>query len=195
MWIETVDEASATGRLQVLYGRVVGPDGHVDNIMRAHSLRPHTMEGHMALYKAVLHHTSNRVEKWLLETIGVHVSLLNRCAYCVEHHFAGLCRLLDEDRARAIRESLEAGKPEIALDPPAAAAVGYAEALTTQPAQMDAAAVDRLRAAGWDDGQILEINQVAAYFAYANRTVLGLGITTDGDTLGLSPSGEDWSHR
>ncbi len=38
----------------------------------------------------------------------------------------------------------------------------------------------------------------AAYFAYANRTVLGLGITTDGDELGTAPPECDdvteWRH-
>jgi uncharacterized protein YciW len=56
-----------------------------------------------------------------------------------------------------------------------------------------------MRNAGFDDGQILEINQVVAYFAYANRTVLGLGINTDGDVLGLSPNNSDnpndWNHK
>ena len=64
---------------------------------------------------------------------------------------------------------------------------------------MAEADVAALRAAGWDDGEILEINQVAAYFAYANRTVQGLGVTTEGDILGLSPNNsddpDDWSHR
>jgi hypothetical protein len=50
-----------------------------------------------------------------------------------------------------------------------------------------------------DDGEILEVNQVTAYFAYANRTVLGLGVTTEGDVLGLSPNDSDdplnWTHR
>ena len=45
-----------------------------------------------------------------------------------------------------------------------------------------------LRDHGYEDGAILEINQVTAYFNYANRTVLGLGVTTDGDILGLSPN-------
>ena len=61
----------------------------------------------------------------------------------------------------------------------------------------DRADLDRLREAGLDDGEILEVNQVAAYFAYANRTVQGLGVTTQGDMLGLSPSeseGDDWHH-
>ncbi len=55
-----------------------------------------------------------------------------------------------------------------------------------------------LRAAGYGDGEILEINQVAAYFSYANRTVLGLGCSTECDILGLSPgeseNPDDWLH-
>jgi len=35
------------------------------------------------------------------------------------------------------------------------------------------------------------VNHVVAYFAYANRTALGLGVTTDGDVLGLSPAISD----
>ena len=56
-----------------------------------------------------------------------------------------------------------------------------------------------MRAAGFDDGEILEINQVTAYFAYANRMVLGLGVDTNGDIIGLSPGDssdpDNWSHR
>lgn len=51
----------------------------------------------MALYKAVLHHAHNRLPEALLETAGVYASMLNGCSYCVEHHLAGLRRLLDDD--------------------------------------------------------------------------------------------------
>jgi uncharacterized protein YciW len=55
-----------------------------------------------------------------------------------------------------------------------------------------------LRDMGYTDGEILEINQVSAYFSYANRTVLGLGCSTTGDILGLSPNKsdnpDDWNH-
>jgi alkylhydroperoxidase family enzyme len=43
------------------------------------------------------------------------------------------------------------------------------------------------RAAGADDGEILEANQVCAYFNYSNRLLNGLGVSTEGDVLGLSP--------
>jgi len=197
-WIERIGYEQATGRLRTLYDRIRGPHGELDNILTAHSLRPHTLEGHMALYKNVLHHTGNLLPTWLLETIGVYVSLLNRCDYCVEHHFAGLRRLLaDDDRATSIRAAIDTGDLE-AFEPRERAMLVYARKLTLDPASVSEADLERLRAAGVDDGEILEVNQVAAYFAYVNRTVLGLGVTTDGDVLGLAPadsSGGDWQHR
>ena len=58
-WIKTIPFDAATGHLKTLYARVTGPKNNVDNIMMMHSLRPHTMEGHMAIYKYVLHHRDN----------------------------------------------------------------------------------------------------------------------------------------
>ncbi|UWQ77832.1 peroxidase-related enzyme [Leisingera sp. S132] len=199
-WIRTVPFEEATGKLKKLYERVTGPGGNVDNIMMVHSLRPHSMEGHMALYKNVLHHTGNKIPKWFLEVLGVWVSSLNDCAYCVEHHFAGLQRLLgDEQRGLAIRAAIEARDPgAAALEPAQVLAMGYARMLTEEPASVNEADIAALREAGFDDGEILEINQVTAYFAYANRTVLGLGCSTKGDVLGLSPNNsenpDDWGH-
>jgi uncharacterized peroxidase-related enzyme len=199
-WIETVPYPQSAGRLRKLYDRVKGPGDNVDNIMMMHSLRPHSMEGHMTLYKFVLHHTGNTVAKRFLETIGVWVSLLNRCAYCVEHHFEGLRRLMGDDvGSAAIRAALESGEIEAGpFEPKEKLALRYAEALTRDPSSATEAMVHGMRAAGYDDGEILEINQVTAYFAYANRTVLGLGCSTDGDLLGLSPNQSDdpdnWSH-
>lgn len=199
-WIKTIPFEEATGKLRSLYDRIVGPGNNVDNIMMMHSLRPHSMEGHMAIYKSVLHHKDNRVERWFLEVLGVWVSSLNGCAYCVEHHFAGMKRLLRDDaRADAIRVAIAAG--DVGASPLEArhhAAMHYAARLTRSPADMAEADVVALRMAGWDDGAILEINQVIAYFAYANRTVLGLGCSVQGDIIGLSPGNtdvpDDWGH-
>ncbi len=75
----------------------------------------------------------------------------------------------------------------------------YAKLLTQTPAAVEEEQIKALREAGLDDGEILEINQVISYFTYANRTVLGLGVTTAGDKLGLAPSDTDdpdnWQHR
>ena len=198
--IDHIPVAQAEGKLKRLYERVKRPDGDVDNIMKVHSLRPHTLEGHMALYKNVLHHSSNTLPKWLLEATGVYVSQLNGCAYCVDHHLEGLKRLLKDDaRAEAIEKAIKTDAIETVFEGRDLAVMRYAEQLTRSPGEVTAATLDALRAAGLDDGEILEVNQVVSYFAYANRTVLGLGVTTKGDTLGLSPSDaddpENWRHQ
>jgi len=200
-WIKTIPYDQTEGKLRKLYDRVKGPNNNVDNIMMAHSLRPHSMEGHMALYKNVLHHTANTVPKWFLETIGVWVSHLNECGYCVEHHFAGLKRLMSDDaRADAIFAALTQGAPDTApLDKAQKLALEYARKLTICAHDLTEQDAIDLRGGGYSDGEILEINQVAAYFNYANRTALGLGCSTSGDVLGLSPGKSDdpgnWSHQ
>jgi len=199
-WIKTIACDKASGKLKKLYDRIKGPDDNIDNIMLAHSLRPHTMEGHMAVYKYVLHHSANTLSRSYLETIGVYVSLLNSCEYCVEHHFAGLVRLLqDGKRANDVRRALEDNQPARVFEGKELAGLKYAARLTSNPSAVDSQDLDKLRQSGFNDGEILEINQVSAYFAYANRTVLGLGIDIDGDVLGLSPGDAsdmtNWSHR
>ncbi len=199
-WITTISYEDATGKVKRLYERIKGPDNNVDNIMMAHSLRPHTMEGHMAIYKNVIHHPRNTLPKWLLEAVGVYVSLINKCDYCVEHHYVGMQRLLDDDeRSSKIRAALEVDAPEQVLSGRELATLRYAAKLTRTPMETTRQDLDALREASLDDGQILEVNQVTAYFSYANRTVLGLGINKEGDILGLSPSDtvdmENWGHQ
>ena len=199
-WIKTIAYEKADSKLKALYDRVKGPNNNVDNIMMMHSLRPHSMEGHMAIYKYVLHHRDNTIDKWFLETLGVWVSTLNKCDYCVEHHFAGLKRLLNDDKkATQIRSAIDTNKIEEApLENCQKTAMEYARKLTHNPGSIREESIEKLRADGYTDGEILEINQVCAYFSYANRTVLGLGCSTKGDILGLSPNNNhdpnDWGH-
>lgn len=199
-WIKEIDYPEATGSLKKLYKRVKGPDDNIDNILMAHSLRPHTMQGHMSLYKNVLHHKDNELPKWYLETLGVYVSLLNKCGYCVDHHYAGLQRLVGEAEAARLRAGMEQAIIPADLLPTAQVhGLTYARQLTLLQDPMTEEHLRPMREAGLSDGEILEINQVVSYFNYANRTVIGLGVTTEGDILGLSPNDNDdesnWQHQ
>lgn len=198
-WIKVISFEEATGRLQRLYKQVTGPNNNVDNIMMVHGLRPHTMTGHMSLYKNVLHNSNNTLPKWFLETIGVQVSLLNECDYCINHHFEGLKRLIDNDeKSNQIKRNLEKKNSPFTEEKYNLALI-YSEKLTLNPTELVGEDIVVLRKAGLTDGEVLEINQVAAYFNYANRTVLGLGVSTKGDVIGLSPNNSDdensWSHQ
>lgn len=198
-FIKTISYKEAANSLKRLYDKVKGPDNNVDNIMMVHSLRPHTMLGHMALYKNVLHHSNNTMPKWFLETIGVYVSLLNNCSYCVDHHFKGLKRLLNDDvKAELIKKKLITNSYETFFDKDYSLVLRYAENLTKKPSQITESQISKMINEGVDEGQILEVNQVISYFNYANRTVLGLGVNIEGDILGLSPNdndGENWNHK
>ena len=191
-WINTIPYEKSSGYLKSLYDRIKDPNDNVDNIMTAHSLRPHSLEAHLRLYKNVLHHRDNRLAKWYLETIGLYVSLINKCFYCAQHHFEGIIRLLNnKEQCNALKTSLQKETPQTFFEGKDLAGLHYAYKLTMTPSAMTEQDIKDLRLSGFNDGEILEINQVTAYFSYANRTALGLGINTDGDTLGLSPSSDD----
>ena len=199
-FIKVVSPQQAQGRLAKIFKQIQAPDGQVDNVLQIHSLRPHTLQGHMAIYKAVLHHTGNQVPEWYLEAIGVLVSRLNGCVYCASHHAEGLKRLLKVEgrESDAYLQALQQQIPAEPFTPAEQLGLAYAGKLTLTPGQIEAADIEALRDAGFDDGEILELNQVAAYFAYANRTVSGLGVNTEGEKIGQSPeTGDDnsgWSH-
>ena len=184
-WISTIDPQDASSVLDELYAQVTTPHGTVDNVMKAHSLRPHTMAGHLALYRSVLHNEDNALPLWFLEAVAVYTSMINKCNYSVAHHFTNVRGLLkDEDRATAIYKAFDAGEPERQFEGKELALLRYARKLTASPGDMVEADVIEARNAGANDGEILEVNQVCAYFNYSNRLLNGLGVTTDGDQVG-----------
>lgn len=199
-WIKVIEYAKADGKLKKIYNRIKGPDGHIDNVLKIHSLRPHTLLGHMALYKNVLHNSNNTLDKWYLEAMGVYVSHLNGCTYCFDHHFAGFKRLLENDaKAEDFRDAVLSDKLDLYFDGRNLLGIRYAYKLTKHICSVIENDVSILRFGGFTDGEILEINQVVSYFNYVNRSVVGLGVNTSGDILGLSPNSlddpENWSHK
>jgi uncharacterized peroxidase-related enzyme len=200
-FIKTIPPEQAQDKLAEIYQRVKGPGGQVDNVLQVHSLRPHSLQGHMAIYKSVLHHSGNQLPKWFLESVGVLVSHLNGCDYCEGHHSAGLKRLLSDQPGMfpAYREQLNQRQPGKPFTTAQIAALEYARKLTQTPGEITQTDIDRLRDSGLSDGEILEVNQVASYFSYANRTVSGLGVNVAGETLGLAPKDssdpENWNHQ
>ena len=198
-WIKEIPYDEAEGSLKKMYDRVKGPDNNIDNVLSVHSLRPHTLTGHMTLYKNVLHNSNNSLPKWYLETLGTYVSNLNKCSYCVQHHASGLKRLLDDEtRFNVIFASIIDDEPETHFEGRYLEGINHAKVLTLDHTSITEADIEQLRASGFSDGEILEINQVVCYFNYVNRMVVGLGVDTIGDIIGLSPNDSDdpnnWGH-
>ena len=97
------------------------------------------------------------------------------------HHAAGLRRLIHTEPANP--HLSESGITVLLhdyrgadLSVPDRAMLDYVIKLTLEPSNMVKADVDALKAVGFDDNGILDICQVTAYYAFANRLVDGLGV-------------------
>lgn len=179
----TDDEADA--ELKALLDAARTPHGTVDTVMRVHSLRPETMKGHVTLYRSVLHSDDNVLPFWFLEVVASYTSILNDCTYSLTHHFMNVRNLLkDQPRSDRIFTALKAHRPEDEFEGKELALLRYTHRLTTSVGRMVKSDFEALKIAGADDGEILEVNQVCAYFNYSNRLLNGLGATTDGDVIG-----------
>ena len=191
-WIKMIDETEANADLLDALDMARTPHGTVNNVMRVHSLRPNTMRGHVILYRAALHDDANTLPTWLQETISSYVSILNGCDYSLANHWANASHLIgDQARADKIRLALDAHQPETVFDGRELALMRYAEKLTLRPADMCEQDAEILRAAGLDDGEILEANQIICYFNYVNRSLNGLGVTTANDVIGYYADSDD----
>ena len=185
-WIEMIGDEDADPRLKALLDQARTPHGTVDTVMRVHSLRPRTMEGHVTLYRSVLHSEDNTLPFWFLEVVASYTSILNDCTYSLTHHFMNVRNLLkDQPRSDRIFTALKAHRPEDEFAGKELALLRYAAKLTTDVGKMVKSDFEALKIAGCTDGEILEVNQVCAYFNYSNRLLNGLGATTDGDVIGF----------
>ena len=184
-WIKMIADDDADDDLSSALNLAKTPHNTVDNVLRVHSLRPSTMIGHMTLYKSVLHDEKNTIPKWFQETISSYVSVLNECDYSFQNHWRNACHLInDKDKSDKILLSLNERKPENQFKDKELALLVYAEKLTLNPSKMNKLDYEKLKEVNVSDEEILEANQIICYFNYVNRSINGLGVTTEGDIVG-----------
>ena len=185
-WINMISDEDASKELREVLDLARTPHGTVDNVMRVHSLRPNTMKGHVTLYRAALHDDANTIPMWFQETLSSYVSILNDCAYSLENHWKNAAHLIDDiKKSGSIEKALWSRTPQDMFEGMELEMLRYAEKLTLRPSDMVHEDVLALKAAGAEDGEILELNQIVGYFNYVNRLLNGLGVTTSGDTVGF----------
>jgi uncharacterized peroxidase-related enzyme len=185
-WITFTPPVSSKGRLKKAYDQVKSPNGQVDRVYQAQSLRPETILGHDRLYRSILHFDNPACQPWFLEAVAVYTSVLNRCPYAVEHHYANMQHLLGTDKqAAAILKAFEEDCLERAFSGKELHLLTYVRKLTLAPGDMHALDLDQLRHHGAHDEEILEVNQVAAGFNYSNRVINGLGVRPGHEKIGL----------
>ncbi len=178
-WIREIEAEEAEGRLKEIYSEIIGSRGKLSNIMKVHSLLPETMKTHMDLYLSVMFN-KNSLSRELKELIAVIVSICNNCEYCINHHAEALnFYWKDEEKIDALINDYR----NMDLPLKTLAVISYAEKLTLNPHRLAPADVENLRANGYTDEEILNINLIISYFNFVNRIVLGLGVEFNEEEL------------
>ena len=143
--------------------------GFINNLFKVLPLNAKEYIGFLD-FKASLYNETCFLTDAQKEMIGIVVSSCNCCTYCLTTHGDNLrgmrqnASLVDK-----LSGNFRACKDE--LSPQDYALCEYAWYVTAHPQEIDQTQVDNLRAAGFDDHQILEAAFVAGFFNYTNRWV------------------------
>jgi uncharacterized peroxidase-related enzyme len=175
VWIRTIPRSEATGTLKEAYDWQAKRLGEPTEYTQLGSLHPELVMQRLQLYKTVETCPSNLspIERQLAALV---TSVLNETPHCS----SGLCLKLESLGAtrsfldRVCDDPRTARSGEARLD----AIVDYAVKLTLSPGQVEEVDVDALRAQGLDDLDILDLNNMVAYYCYTNRVANGLGLKT-----------------
>ncbi|MFW5946429.1 MAG: peroxidase-related enzyme [Candidatus Natronoplasma sp.] len=171
-WIEEAEYDKAEGKAKEVYDRIKKQRGKLSNIMKVQSLMPEAMDHHLDLYLSIMF-KDRSLSREKCEMIGVVVSSINCCDYCVNHHAEALNHFWrDKEKLKELRENYEnvdiSKKDKKMLD--------FVKISTEKPNSVEEEDVDGLRKAGFSDKEILNIAMISSYFNFVNRIALSLGV-------------------
>lgn len=123
--------------------------GSVPNLFRVVANSPAALEGYLGLNGAL---SKGRLDARTRERIALAVAQVNGCGYCLAAH-----SYLGKNLARLDDVEILANRNGHSSDAKAEAAIVFAVGMVRERGHVGAAAVAAVRAAGYDDGQIIEI--------------------------------------
>lgn len=146
--IEPLKPEQAEGKAAELLGVVRKKLGGTPNLLTTMARAPAVLEGYLGLSGAL---GGGRLSAGLREQVAMAIAGVNSCEYCASAHTAigKKAGVREEELARSLE-----GEPS---DPRAAAAVRFVRTVVEKRGWVSDAEVEAVRAAGFDDGEILEL--------------------------------------
>jgi uncharacterized peroxidase-related enzyme len=158
--VQVIDPRTATGPAKALLDAVQAQLGVTPNFLRVLANSPKALEGFLGLYGA---QGGFSLDKATQERIALAVAEGNGCQYCVSAHTAiGRGAGLSNDEMALNRRGRSSA------DARTAGAVALGKALNDNLGEITAAEVDAARAAGLNDGEIVEVISVVALNVFTN---------------------------
>ena len=134
--------------------------GVVPNLFRTVAHSPAALEGYLGLSAAL---GKGALPAATRERVALAVAQINGCGYCLAAH-----SYLGKNLAKLDDAEIAANRRGGSRDAKADAAVRFAAAVTQQRGHVDDAALRAVRAAGYDDAQIVEIVMHVALNTWTN---------------------------
>jgi uncharacterized peroxidase-related enzyme len=144
--------------------------GLVPNMFRVIALSPHALQAYLSQNAAL----AKTLDVKTRERIALAVAQVNGCDYCLSAHSTLAAKLAKLD-AEEIARNRHGGS----ADAKANAAVAFAASITKTRGQITDAELQSVRAAGYTDGQIVEIVGVVAENMFTNFLNIVAGTDID----------------
>ncbi|MGH8783664.1 MAG: carboxymuconolactone decarboxylase family protein [Cupriavidus necator] len=168
--VPLVNPATATGDSQALLTEIHGAFGAAPNMFRAVANSPAALRSMWGAFGAL---GGGVLGAALGEKIAVAVADRNQCEYCLAAHTA-----LGQ-KAGATAQEMSEAQAGRAQDAQTAAALSFALKLVNQRGQVSDADVAQLRAAGFNDEQIVEILAHVALNLFTNYVNIAFAVPVD----------------
>lgn len=168
--IALLNPNQAQGEAGQLLQQINGAFGVVPNMFRAVANSPAALRSMWGAFDAL---GQGRLGARLGEQIAVAIANRNDCAYCLAAH-----TVLGQ-KAGATAQEMAAAQAGESNDPKTAAALRFALAVVEKRAHVDEGEVAALRAAGFDDGEIVEIMAHVALNLFTNYVNVAFQVPVD----------------
>ena len=172
MFIKTVSEEDAVGKLRDIYEGDRKSMGYVPNYAKVFSPRPDVLETWRAFQGSI--RKNLKLRRYELVTLAAAKAL--NCRYCVLAHGAILLKngISVEQLRRILTNFNDAG-----LEPVEVAMMEFAQKIIRAANEIKKADVDVLRTFGLDDFEIFDITLTATMRSFASKTFDALGAEPD----------------
>ena len=170
--IATTEPEAATGEVAALYRRLQGRGSYLPNYARIFSHRPGLMTPLSALQDAL----SAPLEPRLWALVSLAAARASAASYC---SLAFANKLIQRHFSPSEVQAIVTGRGPDPLSKKERAACDFAALVAGEPARIEAADIDRLRRAGFDDTAIFDLAAAAAWRCFFARLPEALGAAPD----------------
>ncbi|MEZ8128055.1 carboxymuconolactone decarboxylase family protein [Enterovibrio norvegicus] len=175
--INPVNVAEANTQQKALFDEIHGAFGAVPNMFKTIGHSAPALESMWTSFGAL---GKGKLGAKLGEQIAVLVADINRCEYCLAAH-----TLLGQNAGVSLEQMQSAQRGE-GSDPKTQAALDFAVKLVKQHGQVSADDVQRVRDAGYSDGDIAEILAHVALNIFTNYTNVAFDVEVDFPKVSLT---------